>query len=139
MHQTIVLGNLGRDPEYKKFDNGGRVANFSIGVTERGYKTESGYEVPPHTEWYRCVAKNGYADFVANYCKKGHKVQVIARKHTRKYTDEKGAEHSIEEFIVSNIELLTPKEKREEPTPVEEPVVPPVEEIFEENKQELPF
>ena len=139
MHQTLVIGNLGRDPEYKKFDNGGRIANFSVGVTERGYKTESGYEVPSHTEWYRCVAKNGCADFVAKYCKKGHKVHIICRKHSREYTDEKNITHSIEEFIVSNIELLTPRDKREEPAPKEEPAVPPVEDIFTENKQELPF
>ena len=139
MHQTIIIGNLGRDPEFKKFENGGRIANFSIGVTERGYKLESGVEIPQHTEWYRCVAKNGIADFIANYCKKGHKVQVICRKHTRKYTDEQGQEKSIEEFIVSNVEHLTPKDKRDEPIPTVEPVIPPVEDTFTENKDELPF
>ena len=139
MHQTIVIGNLGRDPEYKKFENGGRIANFSVGTTERGYKLESGVEIPPHTEWYRCVAKNGLADFLANYCKKGHKVQITARKHTRKYTDEKNVEHSIEEFIVSNVELLTPKDKRDEQAPAGEPAVPPVEDMYTENKQDLPF
>lgn len=139
MHQTLVIGNLGRDPEFRRFDNGGRVVNFSVGVTERGYKLENGVEIPPHTEWYRCVAKNATADFVANYCKKGHKVHIIARKHTRRYTDEQNVEHVIEEFIVSNIEHLTPRDKRDEPAPAGEPAVPPVEDMFTENKQDLPF
>ena len=55
MHLTIVTGNLGRDPEFKKFDNGGCVANFSVGVTERGLKLDNGTEISPHTEWYRCI------------------------------------------------------------------------------------
>ena len=139
MHLTIVTGNLGRDPEYRKFDNGGCVANFSVGVTERGYKLDNGTEIPAHTEWYRCVAKNKLADFVAQYCKKGHKVQIECRKHTREYTDNENVKRSKEEFIVSSLELLTPKEKRNDPAPAGEPAIPPVQDAFTENKDDLPF
>lgn len=139
MHLTIVTGNLGRDPEYRKFDNGGCVANFSVGVTERGRKLDNGTEIPAHTEWYRCVAKNRLADFVAQYCKKGHKVQIECRKHTREYTDKDNVRRSIEEFIVSSLELLTPKDRRNDPAPAGEPAIPPVQDAFTENKDELPF
>ena len=139
MHQTIVIGNLGRDPEIKKFENGGQVANFSVGVTERGYKKSDGTEREPHTEWYRCVAYNSIANFIGTYCKKGHKVQITCRKHTRKYTDQNGTEKEREEFIVSNVEHLTPKDKRNEPTIKEDPITPPEEDTFEEKKDDLPF
>lgn len=139
MHLTIVTGNLGRDPEFRKFDNGGSVANFSVGVTERGRKLDNGTEKPPHTEWYRCVAKNKLAEVVAQYCKKGHRVQIHCRKHTREYLDKDNVKRSIEEFIVSELEMLTPKERRNDPAPVGEPAVPPVQEQYSENKDDLPF
>lgn len=139
MHLTIVTGNLGRDPEFKKFDNGGSVANFSVGVTERGRKLDNGTEIPPHTEWYRCVAKNKLAEIVAQYCKKGHRVQIQCRKHTREYIDKDNVKRTIEEFIVSDLEMLTPKERRNDPAPAGEPATPPVQEMFSENKDDLPF
>lgn len=139
MHLTIVTGNLGRDPEFRKFDNGGSVANFSVGVTERGRKLENGTEIQPHTEWYRCVAKNKLAEIVAQYCKKGHLVQIQCRKHTREYMDKDNVKKSIEEFIVSDLEMLTPKERRNDPAPAGEPATPPVQEQYSGNKDELPF
>ena len=139
MHVTYVIGNLGRDPELKKFDNGGCVVNFSVGVTERGRKLDNGTEIAPHTEWYRCVAKNKLAEIIAQYCKKGHKVHITCRKHTREYTDKDNVKKSIEEYIVSDLEMLTPKEHRNDPAPVGEPAIPPVQEQFTEKNDELPF
>ena len=139
MHQTLVIGNLGRDPEIKKFDNGGQVANFSVGVTERAFKTKSGVEVPAHTEWYRCVAKGALAETIGKYVKKGHKVSIVCKKHTREYMDADNNKRFVEEFIVSQLEMLTPKDKRDEPAPAAEPWTPPVEDSFTENKEELPF
>ena len=139
MHQTIVTGNLGRDPEMKKFENGGFVVTFSVGTTERGYKTASGIEVPPHTEWYNCEVKGKLGEIIMDFCKKGHKVQIICRKHTRKYTGQDGQVHEIERFIVSECEMLTPKERRNDPAPKEEPAIPPVEETLAERHDDLPF
>ena len=113
--------------------------NFSVGVTERGRKLDNGTEIAPHTEWYRCVAKNKLAETIAQYCKKGHKVHITCRKHTREYTDKDNVKKSIEEYIVSNLEMLTPKEHRNDPAPVGEPSIPPVQEQFTENNDELPF
>ena len=35
MQKVILIGNLGKDPEVKSFDNGGKIVNFTVGVTER--------------------------------------------------------------------------------------------------------
>ena len=139
MHYTLVTGNLGNNPKIKTFENGGKVATFSVGVTERAYTTSTGIQVPQHTEWYDCVAKNGFADTVEKYVKKGYKVSIICVKHTRKYKDSENKERKIEEFVVKKLEILTPKDKRNEPVPAEEPLTPPKEDILSENKEELPF
>jgi single-strand DNA-binding protein len=112
MQKIIITGNLGADPVVKSFDNGGKVANFNVGVTERGYKTQSGVEVPEHTEWFRCVVKQsgekGMCNVVEQYLKKGNKVGIVGKIKTREYED-KGEKKSITELIVEELELLTPK------------------------------
>lgn len=108
MQQIIFTGNLGKDPEVKEFENGGSVANFTVGVTERGYKTKDGKEIPDHTEWFNCVAKNGLAKIVKQFLKKGNKVLVVGKMKTREYEKE-GQKKYITEVLADNLELLTPK------------------------------
>ena len=108
MQQIIFTGNLGKDPEVKEFENGGSVANFTVGVTERGYKTKDGKEIPDHTEWFNCVAKNGLAKIVKQFLKKGNKVLVVGKMKTREY-EKDGQKKYITEVIADNLELLTPK------------------------------
>jgi single-strand DNA-binding protein len=109
MQKVILIGNLGKDPEVKTFDNGGKVANFSVGVTERGYKTKDGKEIPDHTEWFNCVARNGFAGVVEQYVKKGNKVYVAGKFRTREYNKQDGSKGYMTELNVEELELLTPK------------------------------
>lgn len=138
MQKIIFIGNLGRNPEIKTFENGGKIANFSVGVTERSYTTKSGVQVPQHTEWFECVARNGLADVVEKYVKKGHKVHIEAKKRTRVYTSSDGMERRVVEFIVEGLELLTPKEHRSDVMPPAEPLIPQPEETFK-GEDDLPF
>lgn len=109
MQKTIITGNLGADPIVKAFENGGKVANFNVGVTERGYKTQNGVVVPEHTEWFRCVVKsNGLSGVVEQYVKKGNKVMIVGKHKTREY-EKDGQKSTITELIVEELELLTPK------------------------------
>ena len=109
MQKVILIGNLGKDPEVKTFDNGGKVANFSVGVTERGYKTKDGKEIPDHTEWFNCVARNGFAGVVEQYVKKGNKIYVAGKLRTREYNKQDGSKGYMTELNVEELELLTPK------------------------------
>ena len=136
MQKVILIGNLGKDPEVKTFDNGGKVANFSVGVTERGYKTKDGKEIPDHTEWFNCVARNGFAGVVEQYVKKGNKVFVEGKMKTREY-EKDGQKRFLTELVVDSMELLTPKgESGSQPQPQATPVPqnPP-----QEDKEDLPF
>lgn len=109
MQKVILIGNLGKDPEVKAFENGGKVANFSIADTERAYKTKDGKEIPEHTEWFDCVARGSIANFVESYIKKGHKVYVEGKIKSRSYDKQDGSKAYVKELIVSTLESLTPK------------------------------
>ena len=109
MQKVILIGNVGKDPEVKAFDNGGKIANFSVGSTERGFKTKDGKEIPEHTEWFNCVVKqSGLAGVVEQYVKKGNKVFVEGKLKTREY-EKDGQKKYLTELVVDSMELLTPK------------------------------
>lgn len=109
MQKVILIGNLGKDPEVKSFENGGKIVNFTVGVTERGYKTKDGKEISDHTEWFNCsVRQNGLAGVVEQYVKKGNKVYVEGKLRTREY-EKDGQKKYLTELLVDNMELLTPK------------------------------
>ena len=139
MQKIQLIGCIGANPEFKEFENGGKVTNFSVGVTERGYTLKNGTVIPDSTEWFECVAKNGLAEVVAKYAKKGHRVYVECVRRTRHYTDANGNERRAFDYVVRNIELLTPKENRNNPVPAAEPLVPDAQELYEESKEALPF
>ena len=140
MQKTIITGNLGADPVVKSFENGGKVANFNVGVTERGYKTQSGVEVPEHTEWFRCVVKsNGLCGVVEQYLKKGNKVMIVGKHKTREY-EKDGQKSTITELIVEELELLTPKGQTDGSAPTSS--TPLNQQVKQEPKDEqidLPF
>ena len=137
MQKVILIGNLGKDPEVKSFDNGGKIANFTVGVTERGYKTKDGKEIPDHTEWFNCsVRQSGLAGVVEQYVKKGNKVYVEGKLRTREY-EKDGQKKYLTELLVDNMELLTPKGESGSQSQQQQPVV---EQKQDGNEQDqLPF
>lgn len=137
MQKVILIGNLGKDPEVKSFDNGGKIVNFTVGVTERGYKTKEGKEIPDHTEWFNCsVRQSGLAGVVEQYVKKGNKVYVEGKLRTREY-EKDGQKKYLTELFVDNMELLTPKGECGSQPQQQQPVV---EQKQDGNEQDqLPF
>lgn len=137
MQKVILIGNLGKDPEVKSFDNGGKIVNFTVGVTERGYKTKEGKEIPDHTEWFNCsVRQNGLAGVVEQYVKKGNKVYVEGKLRTREY-EKDGQKKYLTELFVDNMELLTPKGESGSQT---QPQAAPVQQQAEsQDDSNLPF
>lgn len=140
MQSVFITGNLGADPIVKAFDNGGKVANFNVGVTERGYTTKEGKVVPDHTEWFRCVVRQtGLCGVVEQYVKKGIKVGIVGKLKTREYED-KGEKKNITELIVESMEMLTPKgEGGSQPQPQAAPVQQQAESFKQEEQDQLPF
>ena len=74
VNKTILLGNVGKDPEIRSTNGGALVANFSLATTER-YKDKQG-EVQEQTEWHNLVAYARGAEIIRDYVKKGSKLYV---------------------------------------------------------------
>mgnify|MGYP003653204845 CR=1 FL=1 len=117
INKVIVIGNLGKDPEFRSFDNGGKICNLSVATTET-WKDKNTGEKKEKTEWHRVtVRQNGTSKiidaFIEPYVKKGHKVYVEGKLETRKWQDDSSVDRYSTEIIVSGpgstFELLTQK------------------------------
>lgn len=109
-HQTIIIGNVGGNPETKALPNGRSVTNFSVAVNER-WKDKEG-EKQERTEWYRCAAFGRTAEIVAEYVKKGNLITVVGRQQTDTVEGEDGTKYFIK-LIVDSVKLM-PKVERSE-------------------------
>jgi single-strand DNA-binding protein len=117
VNKVILLGNVGKDPEIKYFDNDVAVAHFSLATTERGFKTRDGQEIPERTEWHNIVAWRGLAKLAENYIKKGSQLYVEGKIRTRSYDDSNGIKRYITEIVADVINFVGRKPASDD-TPV---------------------
>lgn len=106
VNKVILVGNVGRDPEMKYFDNDVAKANFSLATSERGYTTSGGTQVPERTEWHNIVCWRGLAQVAEKFVKKGTLVYVEGKIRSRSYDDQSGVKRYITEVVADNLELL---------------------------------
>jgi single-strand DNA-binding protein len=100
VNKVILIGNLGRDPEIRRMQNGNPVCNLSIATSESWRDKQSG-ERREKTEWHRVVIFNeGLCKIAENYLKKGSKVYLEGALQTRKYQDQSGAERYTTEVVL---------------------------------------
>jgi single-strand DNA-binding protein len=100
VNKVILVGNLGKDPEIRSFQNGGRVASFSIATSE-SWKDKTSGERKEKTEWHRIsVLNENLVGIVERYLKKGAKVYLEGQLETRKWTDKDGQEKYTTEVVL---------------------------------------
>lgn len=118
MNKCILKGNCGKDPEITNFENGGKVAQFSLATTERGYKTKDGRDIPDHTDWHNIVVKrSGLAGVCEQYVKKGTPLLVSGKIQTREYTNNSGIKCYITEIVADELELCGGNKPQGAPAP----------------------
>ena len=101
INKVILVGNLGRDPEVRSTQDGGKVANLSIATSER-WKDKNTGEPRERTEWHRVVIFNeNIARVAEQYLRKGSTVYVEGQLQTRKWTDQQGVEKYTTEVVIS--------------------------------------
>jgi single-strand DNA-binding protein len=106
VNKVILLGNVGKEPEFKMLPSGQGVANFSIATTE-SYKDKAG-ERQEKTEWHNLVAYARLAEIVRDYVKKGSKLYVEGRITTRSWDDkESGKKVYRTEIVIGDLSLLS--------------------------------
>jgi single-strand DNA-binding protein len=109
INKVILIGNLGKDPEIRHFENGGSIARFSIATSESYIKKDTDEKVT-QTEWHTVVTRGGLAAKVVEpYLKKGNSVYVEGKIKTRSWEDKNGETRYTTEIFCEKLELLGKK------------------------------
>ena len=104
VNKTILVGNLGRDPEVRYTQGGGAVCNLRLAVTERRKDGDDGWK--DHTEWVTVVAFGKTAEKAGQYLQKGRQIYVEGRLQTRSYKDKEGVEKWSTEVVANQVLFL---------------------------------
>ena len=102
VNKVILVGNLGKDPEIRRLQDGRPVANLRIATSETWRDKNSG-ERRERTEWHSVVIFNeGLCRIAEQYLKKGAKVYVEGQLQTRKWEDQSGQERYSTEVVLQS-------------------------------------
>jgi len=100
VNKVIIVGNLGRDPESRSFQNGGKVVNLRIATSE-SWKDRSTGEKKERTEWHSvAIFGEGLAGVAERYLRKGSKVYIEGQLQTRKWQDQQGQDRYSTEIVL---------------------------------------
>ncbi len=100
VNKVILIGNLGKDPEIRRTQDGRPIANLTVATSENWRDKNTG-ERKEKTEWHRVVIFNeGLCKIAEQYLKKGSKVYLEGALQTRKWTDQQGVEKYSTEVVL---------------------------------------
>ncbi|MBK9109430.1 MAG: single-stranded DNA-binding protein [Saprospiraceae bacterium] len=110
LNKVCLIGNLGKDPEFRTLESGATKANFSL-ATNESYKDRNG-NWQKATEWHDIVLWRSMAER-AKSLKKGMLVYLEGKLTHRKWTDKEGRDHYTTEVVGDLLRIL---EKRDSAT-----------------------
>lgn len=100
INKVILVGNVGREPEIRTMQNGGKIANFTLATSESWRDRDSG-ERRDRTEWHRISIFNEHlVRVVEDYVRKGQQLYIEGQLQTRKWTDRDGQERYTTEVVL---------------------------------------
>jgi single-strand DNA-binding protein len=99
-HITLI-GRVGTYAEVTKFENGSKVARFSMS-TERSYRDTNG-TIKKDIEWHRLFAWGDMAQFIESYAEKGKKIAIHGRLVKRTFLTKDGSRRCVTEVEVKNL------------------------------------
>ena len=105
VNKVFLLGNVGKDPEFRTTPGGMNVASFSLATADRAKDTEGNWT--DRTEWHNLVAFQRTAEIVRDYVKKGSQIFVEGKIQTRSWEDkETKVKKYRTEILVNELSLL---------------------------------
>jgi single-strand DNA-binding protein len=112
MNKIVLLGNLVRDPELKRFEGEGVekcCAKFTVAVG-RLYKSADG---TIKTDFIPVVIWGKRAEVIVKYMKKGDCISLSGSLRTRSYDDKDGNKKYIAEVIAEEFKFVGGKKNTE--------------------------
>ena len=104
INKVTLIGNLGRDPEIRHFENGSMVGKFPV-ATNESYRDKNG-EWQTITEWHDVVVWRALAERAERSLKKGSLVYIEGKLTHRKYQDKDGIDRYITEVVANTFRAL---------------------------------
>lgn len=114
VNKVILIGNLGKDPEVRRLENGTVVANFPIATSETFTDRNTG-EKRESTDWHDIVVWRGLAEVVEKYVRKGMKIYVEGRLKKRTWQDKEGQTRYTTEVLCDNLTILSRPDSQSKP------------------------
>lgn len=136
VNKVTLMGNLGRDPETRTFENGGMLVSFTLATTDSYWDREKSQRVDLPTEWHNIrISKNGLTK-LAQYLTKGSHVYIEGSIRTRQYVNKDNENKQITEIHVEELIILNSKNSNgaEKASKTTEPMV-----AIPEPDGDLPF
>lgn len=118
VNKVILVGNVGKDPEIRTTQSGGKVAQLSV-ATADSWKDKSSGEKKEKTEWHRVVVFNdGLTQIIEKYVTKGSKIYIEGQLQTRKWTDQSGVDRYSTEIVLQKFggQIVLLNSNKEEPS-----------------------
>lgn len=115
VNKVILIGNLGKDPEIRHFENGGVLASFSIATSESYTDRQTG-EKKENTDWHDIVLWRGLAEVAEKYLHKGTKIYVEGKLKKRSYQDREGNTRYVTEVVGEEMTILSRPDNDTKPT-----------------------
>lgn len=106
VNKVILIGNLGKDPEIRHFENGGVLASFPIATSESYTDRQTG-EKKENTDWHDIVLWRGLAEVAEKYLHKGTKIYVEGKLKKRSYQDREGNTRYVTEVVGEEMTILS--------------------------------
>jgi single-strand DNA-binding protein len=107
INKVTLIGNAGKEPEFKTLNDGTPVAKFSLATTDH-FTLKSG-ENASKTEWHTIIAWRNLAGLVNKYVRKGSLLYIEGKLSYRQYEDKEGRKTAVTEIVADNILLLDKK------------------------------
>lgn len=108
VNRVILIGNLGRDPEVRRLENGAVVAKFSV-ATNENYKDKSG-EWQTQTEWHDIVVWRSLAERAEQQLKKGAQIYLEGKLTHRSWQDQEGNNRRTTEVVANYFRMIGRRE-----------------------------
>lgn len=100
LNKVLIIGHLGRDPEVRSFQNGGKVVNLRVATSEH-WRDKSTGERKERTEWHSIAIFAEHAcKFAEQYLRKGSQVYIEGQLETRKWQDQSGTDRYTTEIVL---------------------------------------
>lgn len=100
LNKVIIIGHLGKDPEIRSFQNGGKVCNLRVATSE-SWKDKATGERKERSEWHSvAIMSEPIARIAEQYLRKGSKVYLEGQLETRKWQDQQGQDRYSTEIVL---------------------------------------